>query len=80
MANYKALYQASLQDPEGFWGEAAESLHWDKRWDRVLDLDAKPVPRWFAGGRINTCFNALDRHVDAGRGAVVNFFDLEGQG
>ena len=68
MGNYKALYQRSLADPSGFWGEAAASLHWDKPWDRVLDLDAKPVPRWFPGGRLNTCFNAVDRHVEAGRG------------
>lgn len=68
MGNYKALYQRSLADPSGFWGEAAASLHWDKPWDRVLDLDAKPVPRWFPGGQLNTCFNAVDRHVEAGRG------------
>ena len=67
MGNYKALYQRSLADPSGFWGEAAASLHWDKPWDRVLDLDAKPVPRWFPGGRLNTCFNAVDRHVEAGK-------------
>ena len=68
MSNYKALYQRSLADPSGFWGEAAASLHWDRPWDRVLDPDARPVPRWFPGGKLNTCFNAVDRHVEAGRG------------
>jgi propionyl-CoA synthetase len=68
MGNYKAIYQRSIDDPAGFWGDAAAALHWDRPWDKVLDLEAKPVPRWFAGGRINTCFNALDRHVEAGRG------------
>jgi len=68
MSNYQALYQQSLQDPDAFWGEAASHLHWHKPWDKVLDLDAKPVPRWFVGGQFNTAYNALDRHVDAGRG------------
>jgi propionyl-CoA synthetase len=68
MPNYANLYQHSLDDPQAFWGKVAQELHWDKPWDRVLEENAKPTPRWFAGGRLNTCFNALDRHVDAGRG------------
>ncbi len=68
MSKYQAIYQRSLDDPAGFWGDAAASLHWDSPWDKVLDLDGRPVPRWFVGGRINTCYNALDRHVEAGRG------------
>ena len=68
MGDYDAIYKRSLEDPEGFWGEAAAALHWEKPWDRVLDLDAKPVPRWFAGGQLNTCYNAVDRHVESGRG------------
>ena len=63
------LLKRSLDDPEGFWGEAAEGLHWDRRWDRVLDDERAPFYRWFAGGKINTCYNAVDRHVAAGRGA-----------
>ena len=69
MANYEALYRESLNDPDKFWGEAAAALHWEKPWDKVLDSDARPAPRWFTGGRINTCYNAVDRHVAAGRGA-----------
>jgi propionyl-CoA synthetase len=67
-ADYRALYQASLDDPETFWGDAAAALHWDRPWNKVLDLEAKPVPKWFVGGELNTCYNAVDRHVAAGRG------------
>jgi propionyl-CoA synthetase len=65
--SYSELYQRSLTDPDGFWGEVAEGVDWEKRWDRVLDDTYPPFYRWFSGGRLNTCFNALDRHVDRGR-------------
>jgi len=68
MSVYRAIWERSLRDPEGFWGEAAETLHWDRRWDRVLDASRPPFYRWFAGGLLNTCYNAVDRHVAAGRG------------
>ncbi|RMG33821.1 MAG: propionyl-CoA synthetase [Gammaproteobacteria bacterium] len=68
MGRYQEIYERSLNDPEGFWGEAAEALVWESRWDKVLDREAKPVPRWFTGAMFNTCFNALDRHVNEGRG------------
>ncbi len=68
MTSYRTIYERSLKDPEGFWGDAAAELHWDQPWEKVLDTEARPVPRWFKGGRLNTCFNALDRHVEAGRG------------
>jgi propionyl-CoA synthetase len=67
-ARFDEVYARSLRDPEGFWAEAAEALHWERRWDRVLDDTRPPFYRWFAGGRINTCHNAVDRHVEAGRG------------
>ncbi len=51
-----------------FWAEQAKHLDWHTPWQKVVDCSSEPVPRWFSGGRINTCFNALDRHVDAGRG------------
>ena len=57
-----------MSDPEGFWAQAAEDLSWFRRWDTVLDTSRAPVYRWFQGGEINTCFNALDRHVENGRG------------
>jgi propionyl-CoA synthetase len=69
--SYQEIYARSLQDPEGFWAEAAEALAWDRRWDRVLDDARPPFYRWFAGGRLNTCYNAVDRHVAAGRGGQL---------
>jgi len=68
MAAYAEAYRRALDNPEGFWGEAAAAIDWDRRWDRVLDDGNAPFFRWFAGGRLNTCFNALDRHVAAGHG------------
>jgi propionyl-CoA synthetase len=65
---YRLAYERSLKDPEGFWGEAAEDIVWIKRWERVLDDSNKPFYRWFRGGQVNTCYNALDRHVDEGNG------------
>ncbi len=65
---YDAAYRRSLDQPEAFWAEAAAALEWDRPWDRVLDDSAAPMVRWFAGGRLNVCHNALDRHVAAGRG------------
>ncbi|MCH7930563.1 MAG: propionyl-CoA synthetase, partial [Proteobacteria bacterium] len=66
-SRYDAVYARSIEDPEGFWGEAAEDVHWYRKWDKVLDDSAAPFYRWFAGGVTNTCYNALDRHVEGGR-------------
>ena len=65
---YDEVYRRSLEDPDAFWGEAAEGIDWYKSWDRVLDDSNKPFTRWFTGAECNTCHNALDRHVDDGRG------------
>ena len=64
---YDAVYTRWLNDPEKFWAEAAEAVHWDKKWDWVLDDSRPPFYRWFPGGLLNTCYNALDRHVENGR-------------
>jgi len=64
----QTLFDRSLKDPVGFWGEAAEAVHWYKRWEKVLDDSRPPFYRWFAGGQVNTCYNALDLHVEEGRG------------
>lgn len=70
MANpYDDIYNQSINDPETFWGNIAEDCHWYKKWDRVLDDSNKPFYRWFTGGEINTCYNALDLHVDNGIGS-----------
>jgi propionyl-CoA synthetase len=65
--SYAETYRRSMQDPEGFWGEAARAIDWTKPWDRVLDDSNPPFYRWFVGGELNTCHNALDRHVEGGR-------------
>jgi propionyl-CoA synthetase len=66
---YDEAYARSMQDPEGFWAEAAQDLRWTRPWTRVLDASRAPFYRWFAGAETNTCYNALDRHVEEGRGA-----------
>jgi propionyl-CoA synthetase len=66
---YEGLYRRSLEDREGFWLEAADSIAWTTRPTAALDAGERPLYRWFPGGELNTCYNALDRHVEAGRGA-----------
>ena len=65
--DYQSVFTRSLQDPHGFWGETAEAVHWYKKWDKVFDDSNKPFYRWFVGGEVNTCYNALDLHVENGR-------------
>jgi propionyl-CoA synthetase len=65
---YKAAHERSLADPEGFWREAAAAVGWDVEPPVVLDRSDAPYYRWFTGGKLNTCWNALDRHVEAGHG------------
>ena len=66
-SRYDDLFSRSLTDPDGFWAEAADAIHWEKRWDTVLDSSNPPFYRWFRGGVLNTCYNCIDRHVEAGR-------------
>ena len=68
-SRYGAVYAAWQRDPEGWWSEAARGIDWSRPWDSVFDAQSGPYGRWFSGGELNTCFNALDRHVAAGRGA-----------
>lgn len=65
--SYQAIYKQWQADPEGFWAAAAEDIHWYKKWDKVLDDSNPPFYRWFSGAMVNTCYNALDRHVENGR-------------
>jgi propionyl-CoA synthetase len=64
---YQEAYRSWQKDPEGFWAAAAESIHWFKKWDHVLDTSRAPFYRWFSGGLVNTCYNLLDAHVENGR-------------
>ena len=68
---YADVYDRSLTDPEGFWSDAAMAIDWHRPWDAVLDRSRAHFPQWFRGGMLNTCYNALDRHVDRGRADQV---------
>ena len=70
---YAEIHQRSLQDPERFWAEEARKLDWYKTWDRVLDWDP-PYARWFVGGRINACYQCVDRHVQTWRKSKVAIY------
>ncbi|MEA3471447.1 MAG: AMP-binding protein, partial [Thermodesulfobacteriota bacterium] len=69
--SYEEVYAQSINEPDVFWGEAAEEIKWEKKWEKVLDDSRKPFYRWFAGGELNTCYNAVDYHVEQGRGDQV---------
>ena len=65
---FDEIYNYASENPEAFWGEIAENVHWYKKWDKVLDDSDAPFYRWFAGGLTNVCYNAVDLHVEQGRG------------
>jgi propionyl-CoA synthetase len=64
---FDEVYRRWAEQPEEFWAQAAAEIDWIRPWDRVLDDSRAPFYRWFAGGQLNTCYNALDRHVERGR-------------
>jgi len=68
MSGYDDAYGRWREDPEGFWRVASEAIDWDRPPGAIVDHSQKPRPAWFPGGELNTCFNALDRHVRDGRG------------
>src|SRR5438045_9080434 len=65
--DYEAVYNKAQQDPEAFWAEQAENLHWFKKWDKVLDDSNAPFYQWYVGGQTNIAYNALDRHLKTAR-------------
>src|SRR2546425_10892298 len=65
-----AWKREASEDPEGFWGRAAEQVRWSKKWERVLDWQP-PTFRWYAGGMSNLAYNCVDHHVAAGHGERV---------
>lgn len=65
--SYQTLYQQWQEDPQRFWAEAAEAVDWYKKWDTILDESEAPIYRWYSGAEVNSCYNALDRHVGNGR-------------
>src|SRR5450432_2548711 len=66
LEEYDRIYRESVNDPERFWGNVANDLHWFKKWDRVLEWNC-PWAKWFVGGQINLSYNCLDRHVQTAR-------------
>lgn len=68
---YDEAYKESLSNPEKFWGDAAKCVDWSKPWKKVLDNTKQPFTKWFVGGELNACYNAVDRHVLAGNGNKV---------
>lgn len=74
METYRRMYARSVEDPLGFWAEAASELHWFRPWDSVLDETEAPFFRWFDGGLTNICYNAVDRHAtgpSANKAAII---------
>ena len=74
------LWEEADADYEAFWARRAEALHWDQPWDTVLDWSNPPFAKWFVGGKLNASYNALDRHVEAGRGERVAYHWLGEEG
>jgi propionyl-CoA synthetase len=70
-SRFEQLYRRSIDHPEEFWAETAADIDWVKPWEHVLDDSRAPFYRWFTGGQLNTCYNALDRHVERGRADQV---------
>ncbi|MCP4415651.1 MAG: propionyl-CoA synthetase [Chloroflexi bacterium] len=66
-SSYQAVYQSWKTDPQTFWAQAASDVQWYEPWSRVLDDESPPFYRWFKGGQLNSCYNALDYHVENGR-------------
>lgn len=65
--DYETVYAKWQTDPQGFWAEAAAAVDWEKPWEQILDDSNPPFYRWYSGGMLNSCYNALDRHVENGR-------------
>ena len=70
-SRYHEVYARSLADPEGFWAEAAREIDWIEPAKKIFDPSSGAYGRWFSGGVVNTCYNALDRHVAGGRASQV---------
>jgi propionyl-CoA synthetase len=68
---YQQAYEESIRSPDQFWARAAQAIQWHRPWKTVLDTSRAPFYRWFSGGEINTCYNAIDYHVEHGRAAQL---------
>ena len=70
-SGYRRVYRQSIEDPDTFWGDAAATVFWERKWNKVLENSNGPFYRWFEGGILNTCYNCLDIHVDEGNGERI---------
>jgi len=77
---YDDAHGQSIKDSEDFWGRIAEDCHWTKKWDKVLDNSRKSFSWWFTGWELNTCYKALDLHVDKDRGVRAGGLLQSGHG
>ncbi|XP_074032987.1 acyl-CoA synthetase short-chain family member 3, mitochondrial isoform X3 [Leptinotarsa decemlineata] len=68
---YESVYEESIKHPERFWAKVGQLVTWSKPWKRVLDNSYEPFTKWFVGGELNACYNAIDRHIEAGKGSKV---------
>ncbi|KAG8223344.1 hypothetical protein J437_LFUL001222 [Ladona fulva] len=68
---YDRAFKNSLENPEEFWAEIGHELTWFKPWDKVMDNTNPPFTKWFVGGMLNACYNAVDRHVENGHGERI---------
>lgn len=68
---YYDAYRKSIEDPESFWTDIGNVATWSKKWDKILDNSDQPFTKWFVGGEINACYNAVDRHVERGMAKKV---------
>lgn len=64
MTSYQAFHKRSIEDRNGFWGEQAELIHWNKKPEQIYDFSKPPFVKWFVGGETNLCYNAVDRHAE----------------
>lgn len=79
VSEYESMYKTSIEDPSKFWGDIASGFHWETPYDSVVEHNffgskGKVFSKWFAGGKTNICYNALDRHVAAGHGEQIAFY------
>jgi propionyl-CoA synthetase len=82
MGAYQKAYDESINTPDRFWNRAAQDVVWSKKYSKVLDDSRKPFYRWFVNGELNTCYNAIDYHIEQGRGdqtAIIYDSPVTGQ-
>ena len=70
-STFKQIYETSIKNPEEFWQKVSEDVFWFKKPTQILNKDKPPFYKWFCDGITNTCYNALDIHIEQGRGERI---------